>query len=489
MTRTDTIRAPSAGVLARLRRGASVDWENALLAPVDISFLVLFRVVLGLLMAVSMERFLAYGWVDQLLAEPTFRFKYFGFGWVEPLPRDQLITLVRCLVGLGLATAVGFCFRLASVLLALGLSYIQLIDVSTYLNHYYLAALLTWLLALSPAHRSGSVDAWLKRIFKRSSATPHPVTHVPRAWLWLLRFQVGLVYVCAGLAKLQPDWLVHAQPLRIWLGASTELPLLGPVLTWPGVPLIFSWCGFLFDTTIPFFLLWNVSRPYAYVVVLGFHSVTRALFDIGMFPWIMSGAALVFFPPDTPRRLLARLGRAVTGSPPLLKRTAPTPSARLRTRVGLALGLTYAAAQLLIPFRHLAYGGNVLWHEQGMRFSWRVMVRAKGGGVNFLVTNRSTGTSQTVYPREYLNAFQENEMAGQPDLILQLAHHIKEDFQAKGHGPVAVHARAKVSLNGRRAAWLVDPTVDLTQIEDGLGRQSWILPSPTDPPPHIRPVL
>lgn len=80
-------------------------------------------------------------------------------------------------------------------------------------------------------------------------------------------------------------------------------------------------------------------------------------------------------------------------------------------------------------------------------------------------------------------------MAGQPDLILQLAHHIGRDFEARGLGPMEVRAEARISLNGRRAALLVDPSADLTRVLDGLTPASWILPHPPEAPPLIRPVL
>ena len=469
-------------------------FQRAALAPVDISFLVLFRVALGTLLAISMERFVAYGWIDQLLLEPSFRFKYYGFSWVEPLPRAQMLLLFHLLIALGLAVAVGFCFRLSAILLALGLSYIQLIDVSTYLNHYYLAALLAWLLALSPAHRAGSVDAWSRRLWARTREPIQParVTQIPSGFLWLFRFQIGLVYFCAGLAKLQSDWLIHGQPLRIWLGASTDLPILGPIFTWPGVPLAISWLGFLFDATIVLWLSWNRSRPYAYAVVLVFHTLTRLLFDIGMFPWIMSACALIFFPPDAARRLAIWWSGWWSKSSGAADRerviTPPLVPSRF-TRMALVLGVTYVTFQALMPFRYLAYGGNVLWHEQGMRFSWRVMVRAKGGAVSFFVKLPDREREILVDPKHYLTAFQENEMAGQPDLILQMAHHIGREYEARGHHPVRVYASARISLNGRRAAPLIDPSVDLMKARDGLGPASWILSAPTEAPPRIRPVL
>lgn len=453
----------------------------------------MLRVALGVLLAISMERFLTYGWIDDLLLAPTFRFKYYGFHWVEPLPRDQMFLLFRVLVGLGVAVALGLFFRLSALLLALGLSYVQLIDVSTYLNHYYLAALLAWLLAFSPAHRAASFDAWLhRRLLQARGQNAAPiVTQVPSGFLWLFRFQIGLVYFCAGLAKLQTDWLIHGQPLRIWLGSNTDLPLVGALFTLPAIPLVISWLGFLFDISIVFWLSWSRARPYAYGVVLLFHTFTRLLFDIGMFPWIMSACALIFFPPDAARQLLQKASSWWTKRAPLPPSeglsSAPKMASTAKLRLALTLGVIYVAFQAFMPFRYLAYGGNVLWHEQGMRLSWRVMVRAKGGGVSFLV--KTPNEEIYVDPRRYLTAFQENEMSGQPDLILQMAHHVGHQYQASERMPVQVYARARVSLNGRRAAPLIDPTVDLMSVSDGLAPASFILPAPTQAPPQIRPVL
>lgn len=137
--------------------------EATLLRPVDVAWLAAYRIWFGLALAVSMERFLAYGWVDSLLVGPRVRFHYWGFGWVEPLSRGGMHVLLWVLVALALASAAGLAFRITAPLFALGLTYIQLIDVSTYLNHYYLAALLAWLLAFSPANRAWSIDAWLAR--------------------------------------------------------------------------------------------------------------------------------------------------------------------------------------------------------------------------------------------------------------------------------------------------------------------------------------
>jgi len=401
--------------------------------------------------------------------------------------------LFWALAALGLAVGAGLAYRLTAPLFALGLTYIQLIDVSTYLNHYYLAALLAWLFAASPAGRAYSVDAWLARRL-RGRRGPPEAPQVAFAWHALFRTQIAVVYLFASIAKAQPDWLVHGQPLGIWLGASTDLPGLGRLFTLPGVPLAMSWAGFLYDATIVLWLSLRRTRPWAFVVLLTFHTLTRALFDIGMFPVIMTVSALVFLPATWPRDV-ARWVRARFGRPLPAAETAPADRvgwparATWLQRLALGLGLAYCVFQVAMPLRTFLYGGNVLWHEQGMRFSWRVMVRAKGGSTTFFVRSKATGKVWHVTPRAYLTPYQENEMSGQPDLILQLAHTIGEDFALR-EGPVEVRVEAISSLNARRGAPLVDPKVDLLTVRDGLAPARWIAPAPPGPPPpgRIRPL-
>lgn len=475
-------------------------WLRAqLLQPVDAAALAVFRMLFGLALGVSMIRFLAFGWVDDFFVQPSFHFKYWGFHWV-PAPDPSLAhPLFWGMAGLAVCVAAGFLFRVTSVLFVLGFTYLQLVDVSTYLNHYYLASLLGALLAVSPAHRLWSVDAWLRR-----RRTGEPPSQTLRAgWLYLLRFQVGVVYTFAGIAKAHGDWLWHAQPLQIWLSSATDMPVLGWVFRQSWAAPVMSWAGFLFDTTIVWFLLFRRTRPFAYLAVIGFHVITGSLFPIGMFPVLMMLSAMLFFSPEWPRRLLDRLGRVRRGlgssathasnaasSVPVAVITSDadrTPWSRRHTWLAAAAGV-YCAVQLLLPVRFLVYGGNVRWHEQGMRFSWRVMVREKNASLTYVVRHVPSGKIWHVNPRRYLTRLQEREISTQPDLILQLGHHIRADFERRGLGPVEVHADALVSLNGRRLARLIDPEVDLATVQDGLAPAHWILPAPPDDPPHLRPL-
>ena len=135
--------------------------------------------------------------------------------------------------------------------------------------------------------------------------------------------------------------------------------------------------------------------------------------------------------------------------------------------VALAL---FAAAQVALPLRHWAYPGNVRWNEDGYRFAWRVMLTEKAGQVRFRVVDAATGDVWVEYPESYLTPLQAERMAYQPDMILATAHIVAETWQGRVR-EVQVRADAFVSVNGRRAARLVDPDVDLASgWSRGLGQ-------------------
>jgi hypothetical protein len=462
------------------RRGPSLLAEAE--APAPTSGLVAFRVLFGLMALWSAARFELNGWVEQFFGRPTYFFHYFGFEWVQPLSVQGMHALFATMIVAALCITVGLAYRLATVVYFLAFAYVELCDVSNYLNHYYLQSLLAFLLCLLPLHRAGSLDA---RLFPSLR-----VTSFPKWMTWLLRAQIAIVYFYAAIAKATPDWLLHGQPLQIWLHARTDTPLIGPLFDVEGVPLAMAWAGFLYDLTVPALLLHARTRPYAYVMVLVFHTMTKLLFPIGMFPVIMTTSTLVFFGYDWPERLAARAKALVGRAPAADAARAPHSSSGAALplpRWAMGIAAAWIALHVLVPLRTFAYGGNVLWHEQGMRWSWRVMAREKNGNVTFRVRADGWDRERRVRPSRYLTSLQEREMSVQPDLILQLAHHIADEHRARGLTGVEVRVDAICSLNGRPAARLIDPDADLASIVDSLMPADWILPAPEEPPPSLRP--
>ena len=54
-----------------------------------------------------------------------------------------------------------------------------------------------------------------------------------------------IVYFYAGFAKINSDWLIEAQPLKIWLQGSYDIPLIGELLQKKWVHYTMSWGVFM----------------------------------------------------------------------------------------------------------------------------------------------------------------------------------------------------------------------------------------------------
>ncbi len=438
--------------------------KTRLFEPVDIASVAFFRFLFGALMLISVVRFWANGWIKDFYITPSFHFHYLGFSWLSPWPAWGMYLHFVVLGVSSLFVMLGLFYRPSSIALFLSFTYVELCEKATYLNHYYLISLLSLLFIVLPLDRAYSLDAW---------RNPKIASDTTPGWvLLILRFQIGLVYFFAGVAKLGPDWLLRAEPLGIWLAAHTDLPLIGPLLAERWVAHAASLFGAAFDLTVVFFLMNRRTRPFAYAVVVLFHTATGLLFPIGMFPWIMSGAALVFFPPDWPRRFLSRFPKPQPANATTIREDYES-AAKKRWIVGL-LAL-YASLQLLVPLRHWAFPGNTAFSEEGFRFAWRVMLVEKLGFLEYRVSNRLTGKTTIVEPAKYLTPVQARMMPVSPDMILELAHHIALDFRKRGDD-VAVFADAYVTMNGRPSQRLVDPSVDLTKERDSFAHKTWILP-------------
>jgi hypothetical protein len=454
------------------------------LERVDNSWLAALRIMLGLLMAWSAARYLIFGWVDRFYVKPEFYFTYPGFDWVQPLASPLAMHLVFVLlIGLGLLVAFGLFFRWACIAFTALFTWVWLIDVTNYLNHYYLLTILGGLLALTPAHRRWSLDVRFRRV--AASET------VARWVQWFFRTQVAIVYFYAAIAKLQPDWLVHAQPMNVWLLARTDYPVFGALFSYWEVALAMSWAGFFFDLTIWLWLLWPRTRAVAYGVLLVFHAMTAYLFQIGIFPLIMTIAATVFFAPSWAERFFLRRGFAddtdgsVEGTEASDEQVSQESSGSTKLRAWvMALAFVWLLFQAAMPARAHFMEGNVLWNEQGMKWSWRVMVRAKYGDVSYEVTSPADERF-IVRPSQYLTSYQEREMSSRPELILQLAQHIGDQYAAQLGGDVEVRANTAVSLNTRSPKAILDPSADLTEISTRSGLRDAILPAPTTAPLHL----
>ena len=465
-----------------LRRLCAVLFE-----PVDISFLVSFRILFGAIMLWEVYRYFTHGWITRYFVEPSLTFTYYGFSWVKPWPGRGMYIHFFVLGVAAVCVMVGFLYRFAAPVFFLGFTYFFLLDQTRYLNHIYLVCLISFLMCFLPAERAFSVDALLRRKI-RSDVVP--------AWtLWLLRAQIGIPYFYGGIAKLNSDWIHGGEPMRTWLYPFTSN--LGLEHTFKAQLLVYFFVigGLLLDLLVVPLLLWRRTRLFALAGAIAFNMINSVIFDIGIFPWLMLGALLLFFPPDLMRRFaraftspedevglgeqsVSRRVGIASGPPESVARgdTCSSLSPSQKLIAGLLAG--YLAIQLLLPLRHYLYPGNVSWTEEGHNFAWHMKLRTKAGEAVFTITHPGSGQTWTIKPEDYVKPHQ-LRMLTKPDLVLQFCHYLEDEKRREGYDDVEVRARVMVSLNGRAPQLLVDPNVDLTREEASLLPATWIVPLTT----------
>lgn len=428
--------------------------------------LAFFRVAFGLMILGSVVRFWSKGWIEELYIQPRYYFPFYGFEFVKSLGSYTYLLFAIC--GLcALLVALGLFYRVAIVGLFLSFTYIELIDKSTYLNHYYFVSLISFMLIFLPAHVYFSFDAYRNKQLLADN--------IPQWCVDAIKFFVCILYFYAGLAKINSDWLLHALPLKIWLPAHNDLPIIGFLFNYPLTPFVFSWLGCLYDLSIPF-LLWNRrTRPWGYATVVVFHILTAILFPIGMFPYIMIVTALIFFSGHFHQKIINRIGEWLRLPTQFLRPQSLHTLSISRQKLLISGFCLFFVLQLIVPFRYLLYPGELFWTEQGYRFSWRVMLMEKAGYTQFMVKD-NTGKQWVVNNNDFLTPLQEKMMSTQPDMILQYAHLLHDYYAAHGFDTPQVYVDSYIALNGRLGKPLIAPTTDLAKITDSFEHKSWIIP-------------
>jgi hypothetical protein len=430
--------------------------------------LAFYRLAFGLMMLLSLIRFASYGWIDKFYISPQFHFTYYGFSWVKPLGNFTYVLFIIAGIS-ALFVALGYKYKWAILTFFLSFTYIELIDKTTYLNHYYFITLVSFIFIFLPANCYFSVDAYKKESLRYEK--------IPRWTIDILKLLLALVYFYAGIAKLNSDWLLHAMPLKIWLPHNSNLPLFGFLLNKNWVHFAFSWIGMLYDLGIVFLLLYRRTRLFGFILVVVFHILTKILFPIGVFPYVMIVSSLLFFDSSFHKKILHFIAKLFFTKNTLFENERIKLENKNRlTKVKLSFLSAFVLFQLIFPFRYLAYPNELFWTEEGFRFSWRVMLMEKAGYTTFKIKDAVTKKEITVNNTTFLTAFQEKQMAFQPDFILEYAHYLQHYYQKQGMNNPEVYVESYVALNGRLSQKYIDSKINLANENENFKHKTWILP-------------
>ena len=421
---------------------------------VDNSPLVIFRIFFGFLVAAESFGAIMTGWVRKTFVEPSFTFTFIDFEWLNVL-NGEMMYYYFALMGLtGLLIMFGVFYRVSAFAFFLLWTCSYLAQKSHYNNHYYLLMLMSFVMALLPAHKSRSIDA--KMGWTQSSDT------CPQACHWFFIIQVGIIYVFASLNKIHMDWLM-ARPISIWFELKADYWLIGSLLQEKWVQYAVAWGGVLYDGTIVFLLLYKPTRKLGFALSLFFNLFNSAVFQIGIFPYLMIALTVFFYPPETIRKIFFKKKQVVQ---PRVEAFSP-----LWTYVFLA----YFFIHLLLPLRPHFFEGDSHFTEEAHRLSWRMMLRAKTGTLRYHVIDKESGEKFFVRLKDYVSTDQRRGLSGHPDMIWQLAQRIKRDYREEGRD-VEVYADSRISLNGHPRKLLIDPEVDLGSVPwDKWKHSEWIL--------------
>jgi len=416
--------------------------------PITLSF---FRILLGICFLWESIYLIKINFVTVFLTNPQVHFNYDFAEFVKPLPSGLLSLLVIGLFAASLFLIIGKYLKVAAWYLFFVFSYILLIDKAYYNNHLYLICLLAGFFAITSSDQSLSVKKG-------------PVKQIPNWHILLFQIQLVIVYFYGGIAKINPDWLIRMEPVKITLAQKAANSALDTILLSDAAVYFISYGGLVFDLLIGFLLFYRPTRKLGLIAALIFNIMNAWLFDdINIFPFMMMGALVLFIEPDTFRKFI---GQYITSIKPIDASSKSTIPVDQKVVIGLAI---YFIIQLSLPLRHLLFEGNTEWTGKAQYFSWRMKIQSrKTEQLEFAVMNYDKKEVIAVDLRSFgLNDDQLRLLSMHPETGIKMAKAIRETAEKKGLRNIEVKAKVKVSFNGRPAQMLYKD-MDLSKVKEGV---------------------
>ena len=434
--------------------------NRLLLTKVDNSPLLVFRVFFGILIALESFGAIATGWVRETLITPKFTFTFIGFEWLQPLPGNGMYYYFILMGVLGILIAMGYKYRFSIISFTILWLAVYLMQKSSYNNHYYLLALISFLMCFFPANAGLSIDARQNPSLRSNTMFSYVK--------WIVIAQLFLVYTFASIAKLYGDWLDFST-IEILMQQKKDIPVIGPILQQLWAHKTIGIIGILFDALVIPALLWKPSRKIAFIFSIVFHLSNSLIFQIGIFPYLALAFTVFFFDPKSIRNIFFKDKKVYSDNRIVIQ----------SYRKWLLLGCTlYFLIQLFLPLRHHLIKDDVLWTEEGHRLSWRMMLRSRQGQIKFKVLNKDNGGAYMVSLKDHLTEKQQRKIAAYPDFIWQFSQYLKKQHEIKGENISVYALNSKVSINGKPYKPFIDPKVDLANEDwNHFGHHEWILPS------------
>ncbi len=86
-------------------------WVDRAASPVSAASAAMFRIAFGAIALLGTLRYVANGWIDELLVDPPLHFTYPGLGWVRPWPGGWMYLHFAVMGLAALGIALGWRYR------------------------------------------------------------------------------------------------------------------------------------------------------------------------------------------------------------------------------------------------------------------------------------------------------------------------------------------------------------------------------------------
>jgi len=501
--------------------GGRADWlqryADWLEEPVHSSTIAIFRMLYALcvLAQLSKWRYMFEEFNTSYVVLP-----YSGVWFVPPVSPAAGHWILGICAFAALLQLIGLATIVATPTMWFTFSWLFHICESNHNNHYLLMCHLLFVGSFIGWGRWMSVDNLvLWKIGKRRDP------RVPRWHMYAMRLMFTIPYLYGAIAKMNHDWLFRAQPVKMWFEHR------GGLYSHPLFPWFICWSGMFFDLLIGPMLWWPKTRYLlAFPGSLIFNTSNKIMFNIGIFPMMMTASMTLFLEPHHPAQLVGFiLRRQVYGVPGKSKGDAegekalrsPHPKGRSKKLGQLTAKqwwsviffTSFVFFHALNPLRHFVlYPSNPSWTEEGHFSAWHMKLRTKRGSVMMLVEELS-GHKTYLLPQDdpFVNHSQRSKINGRPHAFLLYVNRIKMAYEAALRPLKSIKALSCYSLNGRphhelymKEANLLDyvgkyemigrtavgkwmhgdmegPTCDMSEFKDFLGSKAEVRPAHTSP--------
>ena len=422
----------------------------------------MFRVLFGALMAAQV--WMLYPDIMSILRESPITLPYRPLAFVQPLP-EPFMTGVFALGSLAaLALAAGVWYRASVFIHWLCFTYLFLLDKSYFNNHYYLFSLFGLMLLFVSADRWGTISR-----AKNERNRTRPVAY----WqIFLFRLLIAIVFLFGAWAKVQKDWMVFAQPVQLWMDQRADWPIIGPVVASTIAGYFIAWYGLLFDLSMAFALWFVPKKWYTLAAFAAFNLANSVIFGIGLFPYMMLAALVIFFEPEWFRKVYK-------AKFPYLGRLRPEEyQFRLmdfskiewrypesKKRLVLALMAVFFLIQIVMPLRRyvLYEGRDPGWTNRAHYFAWRMMLRSKGGvSVRFTIKDGASAQRKILYDTQFMARRHYRLLKKDPVSVHRYAQYLAEYARdSLGYAQPEVYVWTWNQLNQHPPQHIIDPDINL----------------------------